>query len=168
MKKIGILISVVLFFLTIIIIFIIIFKENKEIEANDLNKDNIVIGLSFENQDNLDVKNIINANETKEYAYNIKSCGGEVYVLMSNNEKILLREALLNNIINMNDIIEQAESDVQNNKIENIMYQDGGSKEYRYQEYTIIKLNKLPDLNNERNIDVYITAPQISISDLNI
>ena len=80
-----------------------------------------------------------------------------------------LRNALLENRITMEEIIEKANKDVQ----DAISYDDGGSTVYHYKDggsseyhnkgYTIIKLNKL-----DGNRDVYIGAKDLKLNDLNI
>lgn len=157
-------ILLLLIFLAVIFIKFTIFNKNE-----NLNTENIATLLIFEAQDGIEVENILTAKESELYTYNIKSYGGSAYVKLSNGKKITMRKALLNNIINMDFIIKKADEDMENGKIEPVMYQDGGSKEYRYNDFTIIKLNQL-NLNREGpmnfNTDVYICSSKTTIKDL--
>ena len=82
---------------------------------------------------------------------------------MINGEEISLRNALLENKITMDKIIEKANKDFPNAPV----YRDGGSKAYQYDLYTIIKLNKIMD--EERIIkDVYIGMPDFNVNDIEI
>ncbi len=111
------------------------------------------------------IEKIISKGEIEELDYNVYSFEGNVAInLNSNNAEltensISLRDALLQDKITMEEIIEKANKDFPNV----ISYDDGGSKEYHYPTYTIIKLNKLMG-----NKDVYIGNKDITIHDLNI
>lgn len=70
-----------------------------------------------------------------------------------------LKEALLNNKIAMEEIIQKANEDANNKIIESDMYNDGGSMIYKYENYTIIKVH---NLNGNR--DVYIGSKDMSLN----
>lgn len=93
---------------------------------------------------------ILTEKEIEDYNYNIYSYGGSVEISV-NNERMPLREALLNNKITMDEIIQKANNDLENGIIKGDMYKDGGSMIYQYDSYTIIKYHNL-----EGNRDVYI------------
>ena len=111
------------------------------------------------------IEKIISKGEIEEIDYNVYSFEGNVAInLNSDNAEltensISLRDALLQDKITMEEIIEKANKDFPNV----ISYDDGGSKEYHYPTYTIIKLNKLMG-----NKDVYIGNKDMTIHDLNI
>ena len=111
------------------------------------------------------IEKIISKGEIEEIDYNVYSFEGNVAInLNSDNAEltensISLRDALLQDKITMEEIIEKANKDFPNV----ISYDDGGSKEYHYPTYTIIKLNKLMG-----NKDVYIGDKDMTIHDLNI
>ena len=108
---------------------------------------------------------IISKGEIKGVDYNVYSFEGNVSInLNSDNAEltensISLRDALLKNKITMDEIIEKANKDFP----DLISYDDGGSKEYHYDNYTIIKMNKL-----NGNRDVYIGSKDMTIHDLDI
>lgn len=59
----------------------------------------------------------------------------------------------------MNEIIQKANQDIPNATI----YKDGGSIEYHYKDYTIIKVHRI-----DGNRDVYIGGPKLNINDLSL
>ena len=91
------------------------------------------------------------------YNYNIYSCGGSVEISI-NDETMSLREALLNNKITMDEIIQKANNDLKNEIIKGDMYKDGGGIIYKYDSYTIMKYHNL-----EGNRDVYIGSPEMTM-----
>ena len=108
---------------------------------------------------------IISKNEVKGVDYNVYSFEGNVAVNLNSNSteltenSISLRDALLQDKITMEEIIEKANKDFP----DVVSYDDGGSIEYHYDNYTIIKLNKL-----NGNKDVYIGTKEMTIHDLEI
>ena len=70
-----------------------------------------------------------------------------------------LREALLNNKIAMGEIIQKANKDFP----EVLSYDDGGTMEYQYDDYTFIKCHTLAG-----NRDAYICRKDITLNDLDI
>lgn len=106
--------------------------------------------LIFEPEYEIEKENIIDKNVNKDYDYNVYSINGKVSILI-NGEKKLLKDALNNGEITMEEIIDKAEDDEKNKKIVSDTYLDGGSKRYEYSDYVIIKCNTLSG-----NKDVYI------------
>ena len=86
-----------------------------------------------------------------KYEYDIYYSGVENVTIKINNEEIDLKQALLNNNITMEQIIEQAEKDRENEIIFTDMLKDGGTMFYYYHTYIIKKCNSL-----DGNRDVYI------------
>lgn len=104
------------------------------------------------------IHKILDKAESDKYDYNIYAYNVNVNIVI-NGEEISLRNALLENKITMDEIIEKANKDIK----EPIVYKDGGSKMYRYDTYAIIKCNRLSG-----NKDVYFGMPGLDINDLNI
>lgn len=94
--------------------------------------------------------------KNSEYDYNIYLIGGTVDITID-EKNYDLKTALMRNKINMSEIINKANIDFPNTPT----YDDGGSVEYHYKDYTIIKLNTI---NN--NHDVYIGNNKITINDI--
>lgn len=104
------------------------------------------------------IHSILEKSETDKYNYNIYTYGGNVNILI-NGKELSLRNALLENKITMEEIIEKANKDFPNA----VSYDDGGSMEYHYDNYTIIKIHKL-----NGNRDVYIGTKDMTLNDLKI
>lgn len=98
---------------------------------------------------------IIDKKTNKNYNYNVYILGGNIEIVI-NNKTYPLETALKNNVITMEEIIEKANQDIE----EPWIYLDGGSKEYHYEDYTIIKLHTL-----DGNRDVYFGNKDLNIND---
>ncbi len=116
----------------------------------DTTKIEIKSADSFEiifNQEPGNVKRqIIDKNTNKQYNYNVYIYNGKVDIVIDKTT-YSLDEALKGNKITMEEIIAKANQDIKNP----IMYKDGGTKEYHYDDYTIIKFHTI-----DGNRDVYI------------
>lgn len=109
-------------------------------------------------ESNIKVHTIVDKNETDKYDYNIYAFDGDVSITID-GKFMSLREALLNNKITMDEIIIKANKDFP----QSISYDDGGSMEYHYPGYTIIKLHKI-----NGNRDVYIGGHDLKLNDLRL
>ncbi len=105
---------------------------------------------------------ILDKTESDKYDYNIYAYNGSVNIRIDNKE-YSLKQALTENKITMNEIIEKVNQDERNGKIKAEMYKDGGSILYQYDNYAIIKFHTL-----EGNRDVYIGSRDMNINDLEI
>lgn len=116
----------------------------------------------YEKQPQTDEKihTIMEQSETERYDYNMYAYDGSVNILI-NGKEMSLKEALQNNKITMEEIIAKANNDFDTKKITGNMYRDGGSMEYHYENYTIIKMHKL-----DGNRDVYIGTKDMTINDI--
>lgn len=106
------------------------------------------------------VYTILDKSETDKYDYNIYGYDGIVNIKIDGKE-YYLKEALLENKITMEEIIEKASKDEKDGKITAEMYKDGGSTEYHYDNYTIIKFATLSG-----NGDVYIGTKNLRLTDI--
>ena len=112
-----------------------------------------------------EVTKILGREETDKYDYDIYSYKGTAYILI-NGEKMSLRDALLNNKITVEEILEKADKDSEKDKIiYGAVYRDGGSKVYIYDDYSILKFNTLSEGKGSR--DLYIGVPSMNINELN-
>lgn len=102
------------------------------------------------------VHTIIDKAETDKYNYNIYGYNVNVNIVI-NGEETSLREALLKNKITMEEIISKANQDIP----DPVMYKDGGSVEYHYELYTIIKIHTI-----DGNRDVYIGVPEMKLDNV--
>ncbi|MBQ9297798.1 MAG: hypothetical protein IJ223_01980 [Clostridia bacterium] len=121
--------------------------------------DNSTFEIKFNYEPGTKVTKVLDKNETDKYDYNIYTYEGSVDIVI-NGEIIPFREALLGNKITIDEILEKAEKnktpiDSSNPGKENwAMCKDGGSMEYYYDDYTILKCQKL-----DGNRDFYIGSP---------
>ena len=103
---------------------------------------------------------ILDKSETDKYDYTIYGYGGSVNIRIDGKE-YSLKEALLENKITMEEIIQKANKDLDDNKITGDMYKDGGSMIYQYDTYTIIKCHTI-----DGNRDVYIGTKEMTLNDV--
>lgn len=96
---------------------------------------------------------IISKGEISKYNYSVYSSEGIVNIVI-NGKTMSLRDALLNNKITMEEIIAKANSDFGDNAI---MLKDGGTIEYHYSTYTLIKRHTI-----DGDRDVYFMPPKNS------
>lgn len=103
---------------------------------------------------------ILDKTETDKYDYTIYGYDGSVNIRIDGKD-YTLKEALLENKITMEEIIARANQDEKDGKIKADMYKDGGSMEYHYENYTIIKCHTL-----DGNRDVYIGTKDLKLTDV--
>ncbi len=112
--------------------------------------------LIFQEKNKNTKKQIIDKKTSKQYDYNIYTYNGEVEIVVD-NQKYSLENALKSNKITMNEILAKAIKDFPNAA----SYDDGGSIEYHYDNYTILKLHTI-----DGNKDVYIGNKDFTIHDI--
>lgn len=106
------------------------------------------------------VYTILDKSETDRYDYNIYGYDGSVNIRIDGKD-YALKEALLEDKITMEEIIAKANQDEKEGNIKADMYKDGGSIEYYYENYTIIKCHTL-----DGNRDVYIGTKDLKLNDV--
>ena len=118
--------------------------------------------LFYDKQPQSDIKahKIVDKNETDKYDYDVYGYDGSVNIRIDGKD-YSLKEALLENKITMEEIIAKANKDEKDGKIKADMYKDGGSMEYHYENYTIIKCHTL-----DGNRDVYIGTKDLKLTDV--
>ena len=127
------------------------YRKNETI-INDYQNNYLLKVTESGNKEN---KKITTGELANKYDYDIYYYGLENVTIQVDNEDIDLKEALLNDKVTMEQIIEQAEKDSENEIIWNDMRKDGGTRIYYYNTYTIIKSYSL-----DGNRDVYIESPE--------
>ncbi len=91
-----------------------------------------------------------------------------VYITVGDN-KIALGDGIKNGVVGVSGLIEKSVQDSKNGKVKALGYKDGGSTLYVYEDYSIIKLNKLTgtDKSTDKIIkDVFIGPADMSLNDL--
>lgn len=151
-RKILIIAIIILVLITGVVIYTNQIKTKRQKQAETI-QNNIQ-----ENNQNIDNKNNkefeINYRQRKdlgieEMAKGIYTFGGNVTIIIEKDMVYELKNALEQNVISAEDILEQAKRDKANGICEAREYKDGGSIEYLYPEYTILKCNKL---NGNKNV----------------
>ncbi len=126
--------------------------DTKEIEIKSADSFEIIF-----NQEPGNVKRqIIDKNTNKLYNYNVYIYNGKVDIVID-KRTYSLEDALKENKITMDEIIKKANRDIPNA----VSYDDGGSVEYHYNNYTIIKFHTL-----DGNRDVYIGNKDLKLSNI--
>ncbi len=118
--------------------------------------------LFYDKQPQSDIKvhKIVDKNETDKYDYDVYGYDGSVNIRIDGKD-YSLKDALLENKITMEEIIAKANQDEKEGKIKADMYKDGGSIEYHYENYTIIKCHTV-----DGNRDVYIGTKDLKLTDV--
>ena len=119
-----------------------------------------ILFYAKDSTDSYKVYKILDNSETDKYDYNIYGYNGIVNIKIDGNE-YSLKEALLENKITMEEIIGKENKDEKDGKITAKMYKDGGSMEYHYENYTIIKCHTV-----DGNRDVYIGTKDLRLTDI--
>ena len=97
----------------------------------------------------------------QKHGYNVYYYGIEKVKVLQNGKEIDLKEAISKDNAIIEKIVLKAEKDTGLGIVKNYgMYNDGGTKEYEYDDYNIIKSNRLAG-ENSRNRDVYITRSDL-------
>lgn len=126
---------------------------------------------------NTDKKKILNSRElnSANTDYNLYYLGLEEVYVKLNDKSMTLENALKEGYLTLDEIIQKANNDIDktmsddNQKNTDNQYptadycNDGGSVEYHYKDYTIIKLNRL-----DGNQDIYIGIPDLRVDDLGL
>lgn len=119
--------------------------------------------LSVQESKNKSNEKILNNKELYEYNsdYNLYYYGLNQVNITINEKTITLEQALREGKITIDGIISKANTDVNNQVIKSEMYKEGGTIEYYYPDYTIIKCHSL-----DGNRDVYIGIPEMRLKDI--
>lgn len=136
--------KIILCFLIIILLGFIFAKLNNNKNTRTGEVDNIESDytLTYIQEEKTELKKIIDKNISNLYDYNIYTYGGNV-VIEIDSVKYDLKDALEKEIITIDRILNQAEKDSKNQIcIEEKVY-DGGSIQYRYSNYTLLKYHDL-------------------------
>lgn len=101
----------------------------------------------------------------QKHGYNVYYYGIEKVKVLQNGREIDLKEAISKDNEIIEKIVLKAEKDTGLGIVTNYgMYNDGGTAEYTYNNYNIIKCDKLSENGNIR--DVYITRSDIKYTDI--
>ena len=114
-----------------------------------------------EDDSNIKKELITDKNFEQKHGYNVYYYGIEKVKVLQNGKEVDLKEAILKDNKIIEKIVAKAEKDTGLGIVKNYgMYKDGGTEEYEYDNYNIIKSNRLAG-ENSRNRDVYITRSDL-------
>ena len=99
--------------------------------------------LAYMARKDMGVKKIAEKNQFDNLDFGVYTIAGDVSITIEGDMVYSLEDALKQGVIKVQDILEQAKQDEKYGFCEEAYYQDGGSTEYRYTEYTILKYNTL-------------------------
>lgn len=103
---------------------------------------NKIVNLNYYQRKDMGIEKIIDKDKS-EFDINVYTFGGEVSVLVDTDMVYFLKDALEQKVITIEDILNQAKLDTKYGICEAGAYSDGGSIEYMYPEYTILKYDNL-------------------------
>ena len=108
---------------------------------------------------------ITDKNFKQKHGYNVYYYGIEKVRVVKDGKEIDLKEAISKDNAIIEKIVSKAEKDAGLGIVTNYgMYNDGGTSEYTYNNYNIIKCDKLSENGNIK--DVYITRGDIKYTDI--
>ena len=118
-----------------------------------------------EDDSNIKRELITDKNFEQKHGYNVYYYGIEEVKVLQNGKEIDLKEAISKDNAIIEKIVLKAEKDTGLGIVKNYgMYNDGGTAEYTYNNYNIIKCDKLSENGNIK--DVYITRGDIKYTDI--
>lgn len=114
-----------------------------------------------EDDSNIKRELITDKNFEQKHGYNVYYYGIEKVKVLQNGKEVDLKEAISKDNAIIEKIVLKAEKDTGLGIVKNYgMYKDGGTEEYEYDNYNIIKSNRLAG-ENSRNRDVYVTRSDL-------
>ncbi len=99
--------------------------------------------LNYVQEKHMGIEEIAQINEFDNTDFGIYTFGGDALITIEKDMVYNLKDALKQNIITTNDILEYIKLDEKYGVCEAHLYSDGGSIEYIYPEFTVLKYNTL-------------------------
>lgn len=96
------------------------------------------IAVSFEPVKEVSYKKIFSVEDKK---FDIYTYGGDAKITVENGQVYELDKALINNVVTIDEILNRADFDSEAGKCQKLVYADGGSVEYCYEFFTILKMD---------------------------
>ena len=104
--------------------------------------------LNYHQRKDKGLKTIIDHNTNVDYEYSVHTLGGDVDFTIENDMVYTFEKALEEKIITVEDILNQAKMDAEYGICYREDYSDGGSTEFMYEDYTILKYSTLDGLED--------------------
>lgn len=98
--------------------------------------------IKFEQEQDKEVKEIFSKDTLEKYDFAIYTFAGDVTIIKDGKEYDF-KQALENKIITIDEILQQGKLDAKYGICEEAYYKDGGSIEYQYPKYTVLKYHSL-------------------------
>ena len=136
-------------------------RYNKKDVSVEYNSEYTLNITRKEDDSNIKRELITDKNFEQKHGYNVYYYGIEKVKVLQNGKEVDLKEAISKDNAIIEKIVLKAEKDTGLGIVKRHgMYKDGGTKEYEYDDYNIIKSNRLAG-ENSRNRDVYITRSDL-------
>ena len=117
--------------------------------------------LTYIPRNDNEIKEIAKSDQFENIDFGLYTFGGDVTITIEQDMVYSLEDALSEGKITIQSILDQAKLDEKYGVCETSYYKDGGSIEYRYEDYTILKFNTL-----DGNKDLIIGRPGTIINDV--
>lgn len=104
--------------------------------------------LNYHQRKDKGLKTIIDHNKNTEYEYSVHTLGGDVDFTIENDMVYTFEKALEEKVVTVEDILNQAKMDAEYGICYRGDYSDGGSTEFMYEDYTILKYSTLDGLED--------------------
>lgn len=104
--------------------------------------------LNYHQRKDKGLKTVIDHNTNTDYEYSVHTLGGDVDFTIENDMVYTFEKALEEKIITVEDILNQAKMDAEYGICYRGDYSDGGSTEFMYEDYTILKYSTLDGLED--------------------
>lgn len=104
--------------------------------------------LNYHQRKDKGLKTIINHNTNPDYEYSIHTLGGDVDFTIEKDMIYTFEKALEEKVVTVEDILNQAKLDAEYGICYRGDYSDGGSTEFMYGDYTILKYSTLDGLED--------------------
>lgn len=99
--------------------------------------------LIYHARKDMGIDQIAKTNQFDNIDYGLYTIAGDVTITIEQDMVYSLEDALKDGVISIQSILDQAKEDEKYGICEAASYSDGGSIEYRYKDYTILKFNSL-------------------------
>ena len=121
--------------------------------------------ITVKKSNDITKKKILNNKDlsSDKQDYNLYFYGLDEVNVTIKGQTMSLEKTLKSGKMTLDGIIQKANKDEKEGKIRAEMYKEGGSMEYHYKDYTIIKCH-----STSGNSDVYIGIPSMKLNDLNL
>ena len=104
--------------------------------------------LNYHQRKDKGLKTIIDHNTNVDYEYSVHTLGGDVDFTIENDMVYTFEKALEEKVLTVEDILNQAKIDAKYGICYRGDYSDGGSTEFMYDDYTILKYSTLDGLKD--------------------